>query len=207
MRLIYTGSQWHSTWKRTYSRWLRRRSRDRRSGCSCVDKPPAGDAVGVAAPAAYQHCISVRLAASGSLAADPNSCPRVPQQCHPHSCLLGFRLGALLILSACEGPSGSDSPVRDWVAGLTLSLPLFCGSAHLRRELVRDPEPSAALGSNLLGVLAGGVMEYSSMAFGFRTIYLITLGPICVVISELCASRAGIGITWLIRQRLDLQTR
>jgi SAM-dependent methyltransferase len=71
---------------------------------------------------------------------------------------------------------GWDSALRDWVAGIILCLPLFAAALIFARELRLDREPSAALGSNLLGALAGGVLEYSSMAFGFRTLYLIALG-------------------------------
>jgi hypothetical protein len=54
-----------------------------------------------------------------------------------------------------------------------LCLPLF--ALIFARRLPADPEPSAALGSNLLGALAGGVLEYSSMALGLRSLYIVAL--------------------------------
>jgi hypothetical protein len=88
-------------------------------------------------------------------------------------------LAAILIgtyLAPLRDLLGWDSALRDWVAGIVLCLPLFAAALIFARELRLDPEPSAALGSNLLGALAGGVLEYSSMALGFRTLYLIALG-------------------------------
>jgi len=71
---------------------------------------------------------------------------------------------------------GWESPIRNWVAVGVLCLPLFAAAIVFARELGHEAEPSAALGSNLLGALAGGVLEYSSMALGFRALYLIALG-------------------------------
>ncbi len=88
-------------------------------------------------------------------------------------------LAAILIgtyLAPLRDLLGWDSALRDWVAGIVLCLPLFAAALIFARELRLDPEPSAAFGSNLLGALAGGVLEYSSMALGFRTLYLIALG-------------------------------
>jgi hypothetical protein len=93
---------------------------------------------------------------------------------------LAYLMLAVILIGTYLAPLrdllGWDSAARDWVAGVVLCLPLFAAALIFARELPRDPEPSAALGSNLLGALAGGVLEYSSMAFGFRTLYLIALG-------------------------------
>src|SRR6185503_18110667 len=97
--------------------------------------------------------------------------------------------GRCSYLAACEGPSGLGFSRAGLGGRLDPVSATVCGRAHLRSELVRDPEPSAALGSNVLGALAGGVMEYSSMAFGFRAIYLIALG--LYVSSYLSLARAG----------------
>ena len=70
---------------------------------------------------------------------------------------------------------GWESPIRNWVAVAILCLPLFAAAIVFARELRKETEPSVALGSNLLGALAGGVLEYSSMALGFRALYLIAI--------------------------------
>lgn len=68
-----------------------------------------------------------------------------------------------------------DSPLRTWVAVGVLCLPLFFAAIIFAREIAHDPVPSAALGSNLLGALVGGVMEYSSMALGTHPLYLFAI--------------------------------
>jgi SAM-dependent methyltransferase len=69
-----------------------------------------------------------------------------------------------------------ESPLRGWVAVVLLCLPLFFAAIIFARAIQRETRPSAALGSNLLGALAGGILEYSSMAVGFHPLYLFALG-------------------------------
>jgi hypothetical protein len=71
---------------------------------------------------------------------------------------------------------GWSSWLRNWVAVSILCLPLFFAAIIFAREIKSEARPSAALGSNLLGALAGGVLEYSSMALGARPLYLLALG-------------------------------
>jgi len=42
--------------------------------------------------------------------------------------------------------------------------------------LKRSKDPAAALGSNLLGAVLGGVLEYSSMVLGLKAMALLALG-------------------------------
>ena len=70
---------------------------------------------------------------------------------------------------------GWNSPLREWVALVLLCLPLFFAAMIFAREIRHEPRPSAALASNLLGALVGGVLEYSSMQFGFHALYLLAL--------------------------------
>jgi hypothetical protein len=88
--------------------------------------------------------------------------------------LLGFILIGTYVFPLHE-LLGWDSPLRNWVAVGLLCLPLFAAALIFARQLPTDPEPSAALGSNLLGALAGGMLEYSSMALGLRSLYLVAL--------------------------------
>jgi SAM-dependent methyltransferase len=80
-----------------------------------------------------------------------------------------------------------ESPLRNVAAVVLLCLPLFAAAIIFARQLATEPEPSAALGSNLLGALAGGVFEYSSMALGLRSLYLLAL--LLYAISWLCFAR------------------
>jgi len=88
-------------------------------------------------------------------------------------------LGALLLATYLLPVSmllGWDSPLRDWVAVVALCLPLFFAAIIFAHAIRAEPSPSAALGSNLLGAILGGALEYSSMQFGFHVLYLAALG-------------------------------
>lgn len=54
-----------------------------------------------------------------------------------------------------------------------LTLPLFFSGLAFSAELKKDISISAALSSNLLGAMLGGFIEYNSMYFGYRALYLI----------------------------------
>jgi hypothetical protein len=93
---------------------------------------------------------------------------------------LAFLLLAITLLATYVAPVhrllGWESPLRGWVAVVLLCLPLFFAAIVFARAIQAEPRPSAALGSNLLGALAGGILEYSSMAVGFHPLYLFALG-------------------------------
>jgi hypothetical protein len=58
-----------------------------------------------------------------------------------------------------------------WTAVLLLTCPLFFSGLVFSTLLARAGEASSALGMNLLGAMAGGVLEYNSMYFGFQSLY------------------------------------
>jgi SAM-dependent methyltransferase len=58
-----------------------------------------------------------------------------------------------------------------WTAVLLLTCPLFFSGLVFSTLLSRAAEASSALGMNLLGAMAGGVLEYNSMYFGFQSLY------------------------------------
>jgi hypothetical protein len=68
-----------------------------------------------------------------------------------------------------------NSASRGLVALGLLCLPLFFAAIIFACKIQDEPRPSAALASNLLGALVGGVLEYSSMRFGFHVLYLLAL--------------------------------
>jgi SAM-dependent methyltransferase len=87
-----------------------------------------------------------------------------------------------------------ESVLRDWVAVVILCLPLFFAAIIFARKIALEPRPSVALGSNLLGALAGGVLEYSSMAFGTRPLYLFALGLYAVAWLTFGPSRQSVAV-------------
>jgi spermidine synthase len=62
-----------------------------------------------------------------------------------------------------------------WTAVLLLTCPLFFSGIVFSTLLSRATEASAALGMNLLGAMAGGVLEYNSMYFGFQSLYWLAI--------------------------------
>jgi hypothetical protein len=62
-----------------------------------------------------------------------------------------------------------------WTAVLLLTCPLFFSGILFSTLLSRAAEASSALGMNLLGAMAGGVLEYNSMYFGFQSLYWLAL--------------------------------
>ena len=62
-----------------------------------------------------------------------------------------------------------------WTAVLLLTCPLFFSGLVFSTLLSRAAEASSALGMNLLGAMAGGVLEYNSMYFGFQSLYWLAM--------------------------------
>jgi len=56
-----------------------------------------------------------------------------------------------------------------------LTLPLFFSGLAFSSELKKINSPSIALSSNILGALFGGLLEYNSMYFGFKFLYLLAI--------------------------------
>lgn len=56
-----------------------------------------------------------------------------------------------------------------------LTLPIFFSGLAFSNELKKLNSPSIALSSNILGALFGGLLEYNSMYFGFKFLYLFAL--------------------------------
>jgi hypothetical protein len=56
-----------------------------------------------------------------------------------------------------------------------LTLPLFFSGIVFSSELKKSPSVGVALYSNLLGSMLGGFLEYNSMYFGFKSLYLLAI--------------------------------
>lgn len=62
---------------------------------------------------------------------------------------------------------------RGVVGGLVFALPVGFAGVVFSMLLRRSPDPAASLGSNLLGAVVGGVLEYASMGLGLRGLVLL----------------------------------
>jgi len=87
--------------------------------------------------------------------------------------LLLFAL-ALGLVFAQAGGLGSSAAGR-WTTVLLLTCPLFFSGIVFSTLLSGTAEASSALGMNLLGAMAGGVLEYNSMYFGFQSLYWLAI--------------------------------
>lgn len=67
-------------------------------------------------------------------------------------------------------------PVRALLGGLVLALPIGFAGVIVSTVLKRSQNASASLGSNLLGSVFGGCLEYTSMIFGLKWLALMALG-------------------------------
>jgi hypothetical protein len=61
------------------------------------------------------------------------------------------------------------------LATAIITLPLFFSGLIFSTELDRAKSIAAALGSNLIGAMLGGCLEYNSMYFGFRSLYILAI--------------------------------
>ena len=78
------------------------------------------------------------------------------------------------------------------VAALQVGLPLLLSGIVFARSFARAEDTGSALGANLMGAVLGALLEYSSLLFGLRELYLGALA--FYVVSFLIVSRlAGRG--------------
>jgi hypothetical protein len=63
--------------------------------------------------------------------------------------------------------------LRVALGAVLVSLPLFAGGVIFATSLARSGEADRALAANLVGAMAGGLMEYVAMITGFRMLVLL----------------------------------
>jgi hypothetical protein len=88
-----------------------------------------------------------------------------------------FPLGMLIGLSPA---------IRALISMVLLSLPLFFAGLIFSESLRRAGETAVPLASNLSGSVAGGVLEYGSLLWGIKSLYVIAA---IVYVGALIASR------------------
>jgi len=61
-----------------------------------------------------------------------------------------------------------------------LTVPIFFSGLAFSGELAEHTQVPAAMSSNLIGAMFGGFLEYNSMYFGFRSLYVLALVMYCL---------------------------
>lgn len=80
---------------------------------------------------------------------------------------------AVLFLLPLEALSGLPMLWRGILSTTLLSLPLFFAGIIFAESLRRTGETARPLASNLSGTMAGGLLEYGSLIFGIKSLYLV----------------------------------
>jgi SAM-dependent methyltransferase len=97
-----------------------------------------------------------------------------PSQLGPFYVLILLALAADYLVPL--GVLGGFNPLAKGILGSVLPvLPILFAGIIFSTVLSRSESSRAAFGSNLLGALAGGLLEYISMATGFKALGLIAL--------------------------------
>lgn len=93
------------------------------------------------------------------------------------SILYGLLLASLIAGYAVTflNVTGVSYEVGRIVAPIVLMLPVFFSGMAFSSELLRAPSVAVALSSNIIGAMLGGFLEYNSMYFGFRSLYIIAM--------------------------------
>ncbi len=98
--------------------------------------------------------------------------PRIPRAAS--YLLLLASMGLSLWFSTVSG--SMQSP---WLSQIlptaVLTLPLFFSGLIFSAEMDSANSVAAALGSNLIGAMLGGCLEYNSMYFGYRSLYVLAI--------------------------------
>lgn len=84
-------------------------------------------------------------------------------------CLLALYFFPLELLA------GLPAAIRTFGSVLLLSLPLFFSGLIFSESLRRAGETARPLASNLNGTMAGGMLEYGSLVWGIKSLYLIAI--------------------------------
>ena len=69
--------------------------------------------------------------------------------------------------------SGLSSIALKIIVPAILTIPIFFSGLAFSKELSIEKSVSIALSSNILGAMFGGLLEYNSMYFGFKSLYLL----------------------------------
>jgi spermidine synthase len=96
----------------------------------------------------------------------------------------------VLFLFPLEMLAGLPTAVKYVGSVILLSLPLFFSGLIFSESLRRSGEVAGPLASNLSGTMVGGILEYGSLIWGIKSLYLIAMA---VYIGAFFASRGTKG--------------
>lgn len=119
----------------------------------------------------------------------------------PRYCVLAALLAGLAIAYWAPLNRIPGSPAfAGAVAIAVFAVPVFFASILFASEFRRAESPSAALGANMLGAVAGGLLENLSLLFGMRALLLVAIGLYCLAGIGL---RLRVALPWARRISLD----
>ena len=101
--------------------------------------------------------------------------------------LASLGLGLLFVRAGGIAPTTAGR----WTAVVLLTCPLLFSGIVFSAVLSRSAEASSALGMNLLGAMAGAVLEYNSMYFGFQSLYWLAAAVYCAGLSIYLAAHGA----------------
>lgn len=104
----------------------------------------------------------------------------------PFLLLLGS-IGAGLAIARAGGFAAT--PADQLWAVVTLTIPMFFSGIVFSTLLANTTDTAAALATNLLGAMAGGLLEYNSMYFGFQFLYWIAIALYAAALVSSLTSR------------------
>ena len=102
--------------------------------------------------------------------------------------LAGLLAGLILAYLIPFGRIPASPAVVGTLVAAVFSVPVFFAGLLFSLEFRRTESPSAALGANILGAVAGGLLENLSLLIGMHALLLVTVGLYAI---------AGIGLRFL----------
>ena len=118
---------------------------------------------------------------------------RSPKTPSPAWILLALLGGLALAFWFPFGRMGGSPTVVGVVAVAVFSIPVVFAGILFASQFRAVESQSAALGANLLGAVAGGLMENLSLVFGMRALLLIAMGVYAMAGFELWRQATGVG--------------
>lgn len=114
----------------------------------------------------------------------------------PRLYVMGLVVGLLLAYFVPFHRIPGSAAFVGWVAACIFAIPVFFAGLLFATEFQATDSPSAALGANMLGAVAGGLLENLSLIIGIRALLLLTIALYLM---------AGIGLLGE-RRRLSVET-
>lgn len=103
-------------------------------------------------------------------------------------------LCVLLALSVVFPPAslGGLAPGLRWIAAATyVGLPVLFASVIFSRVYAAQDNPTSALAYNILGAVAGGVMEYASMLLGLPALNVLVVLAYAIAVALIARQPGG----------------